>query len=84
MPEHGEIDGAAEAGLEDVRRDAAIKRRYFSIVVEVPAGDGYVLEEVESEDDILGRNHQHHFDVLEWLECSCRDGAGNEAVLTLV
>ena len=84
MPEHGEIDGAAEAGLEDIRRDAAIKRSDFSIVVEVPAGDGYVLEEVGSEGDILGRNHQDHFDVLERLECGCRDGAGNEAVLTLV
>ena len=46
VSEHREEDGTAEASLEDVGCDASIESCNFTIVIEVPAGNRYVLEEV--------------------------------------
>lgn len=83
MPQHGEVDGAAEARLEDVGRDSTIEGLDLAIVVEIPAGDGDVPEEVGSKGDIGGRDHQHHLDVFQRLEGSRSNRAGNESVLAL-
>lgn len=67
MSEHGEVDGAAEAGLEHVGSDAAVEGGYLAVIVEVFAGDGDVAKEVGTESHVSWRNHQDHFDVLQRL-----------------
>jgi hypothetical protein len=84
VSQHGEVNGATKAGLEDVGRDASIESFDFSIIIEIPAGNGYIAKKVGSELDIIGRDHQYHFDVLKRLEGGCCDRTRNEAVLSLV
>lgn len=83
IAQHRKVDGAAEASPQYVRRDPTVKGSHFAIIVKVPKGNRNVLEEIRSEDSVLRRYHQHHFDVLKRLEGGSGYRARDEAVLTL-
>ena len=83
VAQHGKVDGAAEASPDHVGSEPTVKGSHSAIIVEVPKGDGNVLQEIWSEDGVLRRDHQHHLDVLKGLERGTSNRTRDEAVLAL-